>query len=97
MNDQDHQGNTAMHLAVQRDHMEVVQLLIAAKADATIRNKQLWNCRAEASYGGTIEMLKLVLEADKYSMHRRFMERMPQLLETMKKVNFTFIYVFTDV
>lgn len=86
VNGQDHQGNTAMHLAVQCGHIEVVQLLIAAKTDATVRNQQLWNCRAEAAYGGTLDMMKAVLVGDRFAMHRRFCERLPALAAGMKQI-----------
>ncbi|PUU84158.1 ankyrin repeat-containing domain protein, partial [Tuber borchii] len=38
INKKNHSGNTALHLAFQFDHMEIVELLVKKGADTTIKN-----------------------------------------------------------
>ena len=73
-----HRGETALHLAGQKDHAAVVEALLAEGADVHVKNDRGWTALHSASREGHVAVMEALL-AGGVDVHAKDNSRMTAL------------------
>ena len=82
----DHQGNTALHLAVMLGRKEAVQLLLHHGAPVKLKNGQGWSPLAEAISYGERQTIASLLRKLKQQTKTEMGGRRPDMIEALRNL-----------
>ena len=82
----DHQGNTALHLAVMLGRREAVQLLLHHGAPVKLKNGQGWSPLAEAISYGERQTIASLLRKLKQQTKAEMGGRRPDMIEALRNL-----------
>ena len=90
LNKRDPRGNPPLHIAIHLRHKDVINALLSAGVDPTVKNGGGWNSLQEAVASAERETAIQVYVASMQEMQNRFYRRVPELLNAIENVSVSY-------
>jgi len=87
LNKRDPRGNPPLHIAIHLRHKEIINALLSAGVDPTMKNGGGWNSLQEAVASAERETAIQIYVASMQEMQNRFYRRVPDLLNAIENVS----------
>jgi hypothetical protein len=86
INAHDPAGNTALHLAIYLQKLDIVKYLLSKGANPTLSNLSGWTPLEEAQASGLKEIIEQIYVGVQHTNNKEYKERLPKLVEILRKL-----------